>query len=135
MVTTYGTLPWPLTFWQLLLRIFTNIISITLFLMTRLAKMCISPTKPLGGWTTIFTFKLNKVLSMFWTILNRYLAAIWANKFLRLKCTCILWLIHCLSTVLSSTEIRIFTFKALKIGIYCHCIFVRFLEIGRFTVF
>lgn len=135
MISSSRTFSWPLTFWQFLFWIFTYIISITLLFMTWLAKMCVSPTKPLSSWTTEFAFKLYEIFSMFWAILYWNLTAVRANKLLWFKWTCILLIIHRLSTIFPSTEIWIFAFKALKICINCHCILTRFIMIRRFRIF
>ena len=134
MVSSYGTFCRSFTFRQFLFWIFTDIISVTLFLMARLTKMSVPPTKPLGCWATIFTFKLNKFFPMFGAVLYWDLAAVRANKLLRFKWSCILRLIHSLCTILSSSEISIFAFKTFEVGIYSHSIFVRLLKIRRFRI-
>lgn len=77
MIPTRRTFPRPFTFRQFLFRIFTYVVTITLFFMTWLTEMCVSPTKPLGCGTTKFAFKLNKIFAMFWTILYRNLTTVW----------------------------------------------------------
>lgn len=102
--------------------------------MTGFTKMSISPTKPLSCRTTKFAFELNKIFTMFRTILNRYLTTVWANKFLSFKLSLILGFIHRISTIFSTTKIWIFAFIAQKICIYCHRIFIRLLIIRGFRI-
>lgn len=134
MVSSYGAFSRTFTFWQFFFWIFTDIISVTLLLVARLAKMGVSPTKPLSCRATKFTFKLNEVFSMFWAVLYWDLATVGANEFFGFKWSCILRLIHSLCTILPSSEISIFAFKTFEVSIYCHGIFIGLLKIGRFRI-
>lgn len=135
MIATYWTFIRSLAFWQFLFWIFANIVSVTLLFMARLTKVSISPTEPLSRWTTKLTFKLNKILTMFWAVFYGNLATVGANKLLCLKRACVLLVIHCVCTIFTTTKIGIFTFKTLKIRIYCHCILIWLLIIGWFRIF
>ena len=129
MITPRWTFSRTLTFRQFIFCIFTHIISITLPFMTWFTKMSISPTKPLSNITTKFTFKFNEIFSMFFAILYWNLTTIWTNQFFRIIISLIICLIHCISTIFSSTKKWILTFETLKIGINCHTIFIWFIII------
>lgn len=134
MISSYRAFSRSFTFWQFFFWIFTYIISVTLLLMARLTKMSVPPTKPLGCWATKFTFKLNKVFSMFWAVLYWDLTTVRTNEFFRFKWSCILRLIHSLCTILPSSEISIFAFKTFEVSIYSHSIFTGLLKIRRFRI-
>lgn len=118
---------WTWTFRQLIFSIFTYIISITLPFMTRFTKVSISPAKPLSNTTTEFTFELNEIFAMFWTVLNRNITTFRAYQLLSFeRASCILRLIHCCHTILSASEIRTFALETHKIGIDDHSVIFRF---------
>jgi hypothetical protein len=85
----------------------------------RVAKMSVSPTKPLCSTTTILAFELNEIFSVFWAVLNRNVTTARANQLFCFEPIDVL-LIHCFGTVLSSSKIRRFTFKTHEIGVYSH---------------
>lgn len=131
MVSTNRTFSRSRTFRKLIFCIFWYIVPCTLFFMTRLTKMCVSPAKPLGSWATILAFELNKILSMFRAVLYWNVTTVWTNKLFLIKTLYILLVIHCLSTVFTSSKIRILTFIAHKVCIYGHWILIRFIVIRR----
>lgn len=123
MVPTNRTNSNTATFRQLLFCVFADIISVALPLMARLTKMSIAPAKPLSNTATELAFKFNKVFTMFGTVLNRNIAAFWANKFFWFERTSsILSFVHCCHTVLPSSKIRSFAFETHEVGIYYHSI-------------
>ena len=86
--------------------------------MAWLEKMSVTPTKPLSYTATKFAFELNEIFAVLWTILNRYLAAIRADKFSSIKgSSCILSLVHSSNTILAPSKVRIFAFKTHKISV------------------
>ena len=135
MISSYWTFSRTRTFWKLIFCILTHIISITLPFMTRLTKMSISPTEPLSSWATKFTFELNEIFSMLWTVFNWNLTAIRTDQFLFLIICCIRSFIHCICTILSSAKVRFFTFKTHKVGINSHRIFSWLFEVRWFSIF
>jgi hypothetical protein len=80
--------------------------------MAGLAKMSITPAKPLSNTTTKFTFELNEVFSMLRTILYRYFTAIWTDKLLSLKTSSSISFVHSCHTVFSASEIRSLALEA-----------------------
>jgi hypothetical protein len=108
----------PHTLWQLLLCVLTYIVTIALPFMARLAKMGVTPTKPLSYTATKFAFELNEVFAVLRAVLNRYLTAIRTNKFSSIKrSSCILGLVHSSDTIFAPSKVRIFAFKTHKISI------------------
>ena len=132
MISSNWTFAFSCTFWQLLFRILPHIVSLTLFFMPWLAKICISPTKPLCDTTTKFTLKFNKIFTMLRTILYWYLTASRTYQFFGFeRTTNILCFIHGSYTIFSSTKIRFFTFKAHKVSINDTCVFFWFPKVRR----
>lgn len=126
----------PQTFWQLLFSILAHVVTLALSLMARLAKMSISPTKPLGNTTAKFTFKFDKIFAMLRTIFNRDLTTSRADELFWLEIsTCILCLIHGRYTIFPSSKIRLFTFETHEIGVYYACILLWFPEVRGFFIF
>jgi hypothetical protein len=80
--------------------------------MAGLAKMSITPTKPLSNTTTKFTFELNEIFSMLRTILYRYFTAIWTDKLLSLKTSPSISFVHSCHTVFSASEISSLALEA-----------------------
>jgi uncharacterized membrane protein len=68
----------------------------------------ILPAEPLGDGTTEFTFKLDRIITMFSAIFYWNFTAICANKFRWFKLPFIL--LHSLVTALESPKIRFFAF-------------------------
>lgn len=134
MLSSDRTFTWALTLWQLIFCILWYIVTIALLFMTRFTKMSISPTKPLRYWATKFAFKFNKVVSMFWTVINRNITTSRANKLFWIKSLSILCIIHYLSTIFPTSKVRFLTLKAHEIGINSHCIFFWFVEIRRIFI-
>lgn len=121
---------------QLLLRVLTYIITVALPLVAWLAKMSVTPAKPLSYTATKFAFELNEVFAVLRAILNRYLAAIRTNKFGSIKgSSCVLRLVHSSNTILAPSKVRIFAFEAHKISIYNAGVLFRFSKIGRVFIF
>lgn len=131
MLSSDWTFTRALTLGQLIFCVLWYIVTIALFFMTRLTKMSISPTKPLRYWATKFAFKFYKVVSMFWTIINRNVTTSRTNKLFGIKSLSILCIIHYFSTIFPTSKIRFLTFKAHEIGINSHRIFFWFVEIRR----
>lgn len=118
-------------FWQLLFGILTYIVSIALPFMARLTEMSITPAEPLSYTATKLAFELNEVFSMLWAIFNRNIATFGANKLLGLeRSTCVLCLVHCCHTILSSSKVSPFTLEAHKVSIDNHWIVFRFTKVN-----
>ena len=135
MIPSYRTSSRTFAFWQLLFRIFTDIITTALPFMTRLTEMSISPTKPLSNTTTELAFKFYKIFSMFWTILNWNITAARTYQLFWFKRTssCICF-IHCSHTIFSSSKIWLFALETHEICIDYHRIFLRFTIIRRVLI-
>lgn len=133
MISTNWTLSRSLTFWELIFCVFWNIISIALLFMAWLTKMGVPPTKPLGNRTAKFAFKLNKIVSMLWTIVNRNITTSWTYKFFRII---FLWIscIHHISTIFPTSKIGLLAFITHKVGINCHCIIFWLIKVRRFFI-
>ena len=134
MISTNWTFICSRAFRQLILCIFTNIISITLPFMAWLTKMSVSPAEPLCYRTAKFTFKLYKIFSMLRTILNGNFTTIRANQIFSIIRTLILSFIHGIRTIFSSSKIGFFTLKTLEISIDSHRILIRFAIVWRFFI-
>ena len=136
MVTSDRTSSWSLALRQLFFRVFTDIVSTTLPLVTRFTEVSISPAEPLCNTTAKFTFELNEVFSMFRTILNRNIATSWTYQLLRFErsSSCI-GLVHRSYTIFSSSKVRFLAFKAQKVSIDNHSILLWFSIIRRSFVF
>lgn len=134
MVATNGALPGAGALRKFLFRVFAYIIAVALTLVARLAEVSISPTKPLSCRTTILTFELNEILAVLVTVLNRNFAAVGAYKLLWLERPSILRLVHSFGAILPPSEVWVLTFEALEVGVYSHCILVRFLKIRRLWI-
>ncbi len=135
MVPSHRTFTRPSTFRKLLNSVFTHIISLALPFVARLAKVCISPAKPLGNTTTKFTFELYKIFAVLRTILHWYLAASWTDQFFGFEVsTCILCLIHGRDAIFSSTKVRLLTLKAHEVSINNACILFGLAVIGRLFI-
>lgn len=103
--------------------------------MTWLAKMCVSPAEPLSNTTAKLTLEFDEIFTMLGAILNWYFAAIWTNEFLRVKrASCVLSLVHGSNTVLSATEVRLFTLEAHEICVYNVSILFWLAEVRRVLV-
>ena len=136
MIASNRTSSWALALRQLLFRVFTDIVSTTLPLMTWFAEMSVSPAKPLCNTTTKFTFKLNEIFSMFGTILNRNITTSWTYQFLRFERTssCIS-LVHSSYTIFSSSKVGFLALEAQKVGVDDHSILLRLSIIRRAFIF
>jgi hypothetical protein len=88
--------------------------------MAWLAEMGVSPTKPLSRRTTEFTFELDKVFSMLGAVLNRNITTVRTYQLFGVKSLNVLLAVHSLCTIFTPTEIWIFAFETLEIGIYRH---------------
>lgn len=131
MISSYWASSWG-TFRKLIFCIFAHIISIALPFMTRLTEMSVTPTKPLCNTTAKFTFKLNKVFTMFWTVLDWNITTFRAYKLLCFKRTsCILCFIHSCHTIFSASEVRPFALETHKVCIYYHSVIFGFAVINR----
>ena len=84
--------------------------------------MCIAPTEPLGYAAAELALELYKVFTMFGAVLNRYVAAVRADKLLRVKVTPCLGLVHSCHAVFSATEVRVFALKALEVSVDSHSV-------------
>ena len=136
MVSADRTGSWSFTFWQLFLGIFAHIVTTTLFLMTRFTKMSVSPTEPLSNTATKFAFKFDKVLTMFWTVLDWYVTTAWTNQLFGFKrSSCSVCFVHGSNTVFPSSEIRFFALEAHEVGVDNHRIFFRLSKVGRSFIF
>lgn len=105
------------TFWQLVSRFSWHIITVTLSLVTRLTKMCVTPAEPLGNRAAKFAFKFYEISSVLRTSLdatsNSYCRAFSTNQFFSLEIVIIV-LAHL--AVLLTSKVRLITFEALIIG-------------------
>ena len=79
------TCPRTFAFWQLILRVFTYIVSTALPLMAWLAKVGVAPTEPLSNTATKFALELDEIFAVFGTILNWNITASWTNQLFRFK--------------------------------------------------
>ena len=131
MIASHRTLVWTQTLRQLVFRVLTHVVPLTLSLVARLAKVCVTPAKPLCSRTAKLTLELNKVFPVFGAIFNGHLTAIGADQLFGVVGSLILSLIHGISTVFSASKVRLFAFEALEIGVDGHSILVRFSEIWR----
>ena len=131
MISSNRAFSRPLTFWQLLSRIFWHIIAIALFLMTRLTEMSIAPTKPLSSRTTELTLELNEVNPMFGAVFYRNVATFWAHEFLLIESLLLSILIgvHYLGAVLSASKIWLFALKTHKVCVDGHCVLLWFVVV------
>ena len=137
MVPSHRTSTHPRTLRQLVFRVLAHIVSITLLLMTRLAEVSISPTKPLSNTATEFAFELNKVFSVFGTVLDWYVTATRTDElfsFERTSSSSIL-LIHGSDAIFSTSEVWLLTLETHEVGVNNHRIFFRFAEVRRSLVF
>jgi len=127
MITSYRASSWSRAFRKLIFRVFTHIISITLPLVTRFTEMSVTPTKPLCNTTAKFTFKLNKVFTMFRAVLDRNVTTFRTYKLLWFKRTsCILCFIHRCHTIFSASEVRSFALETHEVCIDYHSVIFRF---------
>jgi hypothetical protein len=101
--------------------------------MAIITKMSISPAEPYCNITTKFTLKADKLFSVFVAVFCLNWATLRTNKILWVKLFVFL-LIHCLSTIFSATKVWFFTFKTLKIGIKCQCVFFFIFIIWRLWI-
>lgn len=131
MLPSDWTFTWALALWKLVFCIFWYIVTIALLLMTRLTKVGITPTKPLCYWATKFAFKFYKVVSMFWTIIDRNITASRTNKLFRIISLNILCIIHDFGAIFPTSKIWFLAFKAHKICINSHRILFWFVKIRR----
>lgn len=132
VVSSHRTRSRPSALRKLIFCVLAHIVSITLSLMARFTKMCISPTEPLSYAAAKLALKLYEIFSMFGTIFYRHIAATWANQLFWLKTSsCSLSFIHSRHTVLPTSEVRIFALKAHKVCIYDHRILICLPVIGR----
>jgi hypothetical protein len=81
-----------------------------------IAKMRISPTKPNSYIATKLAFEVYELLAMLIAVFGLNRTTLRANKFFWIKLLLFL-LTHCLSTIFSTSKIRFFAFKTLKVGI------------------
>ena len=79
------TCPRTLAFWQLILRVFTYIVSTALPLVAWLAEVGVAPTEPLSNTATEFALEFNEIFAVLGTILNWNVTTSWTNQFFRLE--------------------------------------------------
>lgn len=72
---------------------------------------------------------------MFWAVLDGDVAAVGTDQLFGFEGAGVLGFVHCLSAVLSTTEIWVFTFEAFEVSVNGHRILVLLLKIWRFRVF
>lgn len=136
VITSHRTCPRTRTLGQLLLGVLAHVITITLFLMTRLTEMGVSPAEPLSNTTTKLTLEFDEIFAMLGAILNWYFAAIRTNEFLWVKrAPCVLRLVHSSNAVLPTTEVRIFTLETHEVGVDDICVLLWLAEIRRALFF